>query len=587
MRAALYIRVSTDQQVERGDSLEVQQERLEAYVRSKGWEIQGHYTDRGVSARDTNRPAFQKLLGQLKAGQIDVVLVTKLDRAFRDTRDFLENTELFEERGVRFACLDGDIDTTTPSGRVFSTIRAALAQFERETTAERVREVMLARAQKGLWNGGVVPFGFRRVPETKKLALDPAEAHVIRRIFELFLETRSIRGVVHRLNTSGQRTRAGLLWATTSIRRILTNPVYYGAQTYNKRRAKGKTSTPRPGEQHVIIPGVYEPIVSHEDFLHVQRLLAAETPRPSARRSAYLLTGLVFCGKCGSRMYGYTYRHHQRQEKLYRYYRCWGHTAKGSALCAGNSIDLRYLEDVIAAELANVSLDPTRLQARLEEVAREAGEELKPLQAEQRRLREELGRVVTKRNRLVELFEDDLIGKEEFAGRRAELERMGEGLETTLREVTESLKRTTVGTVDLDASLKALRDLAAVYQELDPEERRTLLRTVVSRIVVGERNIRYGLYLIPECMGARAATPPTPPRSARARRCRSSATWRASPGRCWTGSTSTWTCPRSSGASSPMSPRVSPPRSSASGCAARARPSKSASAAARSTATPT
>ncbi len=170
----------------------------------------------------------------------------------------------------------------------------------------------------------------------------------------------------------------------------------------------------------------------------------------------------------------------------------------------------------IAAEPCNVSIDPTRLQTWLEQVAREAGEDLRPLRAEERRLREELGRLATKRHRLVELFEDTLIGKEEFTGRRAELERTGAELETQLREVTASLQKTAVGTVDLDANVQALRDLAAVYRELDLAERRALLGTVVSRIVVGERDIQYGLYLIPDCMDARAVqiskqTEETPP----------------------------------------------------------------------------
>ncbi|MFI5342155.1 MAG: recombinase family protein [Candidatus Methylomirabilales bacterium] len=541
MRAALYIRVSTDQQVERGDSLELQRERLEGYARSKGWEVQGLYDDRGISARDTNRPAFQRLLSQLKTGRIDVVLVTKLDRAFRDTRDFLENTELFEEKGVRFACLDGDIDTTTPSGRVFSTIRAALAQFERETTAERVREVMLARAAKGLWNGGVVPYGLRWVQETKSLIPDSEEVEGVRQMFRVFLDTRSIRGTTHRLNASARRTRAGGLWSGTSVRRILGNPVYSGAQTYNKRRAKGKTSTARPKEQHIIVEGMFEPIIDRETFLKAQTLLEELRVKPPAKRSQYLLTRLIFCGRCGSKMYGYTYRHHRRQGKTYHYYRCWGHSAKGATVCPGNTIELEYLEDVIVAELRNISLDPLMLRSRLEEVAREAGEELQPLLSEQRRLQDELRRIDGKLRRLLELYEDALIGKEEFAARRAELDRDRQELETGLKDVATRLGSSPVGAVDFEASVGSLRDLAGVYEQLDFEGRRALLCNVLSRVIVGDGEIQYGVYLIPECMGARAGTPRTQRRNAPARRSRSNATSPASPARSWTGLTSTST----------------------------------------------
>jgi len=199
-------------------------------------------------------------------------------------------------------------------------------------------------------------------------------------------------------------------------------------------------------------------------------------------------------------MYGYTYQHLRRQGKTYRYYRCWGHSAKGATVCPGNTIDLQYLEDVIVAELRNISLDPFRLRSRLEDVAREAGEELQPLLSEQRRLQDELRRIDGKLHRLLELYEDALIGKEEFAARRVELDRDRQGL----RDVATRLGSSPVGAVDFEASVSSLRDLAGVYEQLDFEGRRVLLCNVLSRVIVADREIQYGLYLIPECMGAEA-----------------------------------------------------------------------------------
>jgi site-specific DNA recombinase len=361
-------------------------------------------------------------------------------------------------------------------------------------------------------------------------------------MFRIFLDTRSIRGTTHGLNASGRRTRAGELWAGTSVRRILGNPIYSGAQTYNKRRAKGKTSTARPIEQHIIVEGMFEPIIDRETFLRAQGLLEELRVKPAAKSTQYLLTRLVFCGRCGSRMYGYTYRHRRRKGKTYRYYRCWGHSAKGTTLCPGNTIDLQYLEDVIVDELRNISLDPLRLRSRLEEVAREAAEELQPLISQQRRLQEELRRIDGKLRRLLELYEDAFIDKEEFGTRRVELDRDRKELETGLSGVVTRLGSSPAGAIDFEASIDSLRDLAGVYEQLDFEGRRALLCNVLSRVIVNEREIQYGLYVIPDCMGARAGTPPILRRSALARRSRSSGIWHGSPALFWTASTFTSTC---------------------------------------------
>jgi site-specific DNA recombinase len=156
---------------------------------------------------------------------------------FRSTKDFLDMAEFFDKNKVEFICLDAEIDTTTPAGRVFSTMRAAFAQFERETTAERVREIMLARAQRGEWNGGIIPYGlkYNREKKTLEINLSP-EVATIKKMFELFLEKQTFRGTAIALNAQGYRTRAGDMWSTTSIKRILQNPVYCGALTYNKRK---------------------------------------------------------------------------------------------------------------------------------------------------------------------------------------------------------------------------------------------------------------------------------------------------------------------------------------------------------------
>ncbi len=173
MKSAIYIRVSTDIQDERGTSLPTQEERCRAYAQSKGWKVAKVYSD-VESAKDLNRPGLTQLLIDAERKNFQTVIIMKLDRMFRNTKDFLEKAEFFEEIGVQFVCLDGDIDTTTPAGNLFGTMRAAFAQFERETIAERVKIGMKSRAEKGLWNGGPVPFGYKK--NGKGLEIDEENA---------------------------------------------------------------------------------------------------------------------------------------------------------------------------------------------------------------------------------------------------------------------------------------------------------------------------------------------------------------------------------------------------------------------------
>ena len=250
-KAAIYVRVSTMNQVDR-DSLKTQEERLTAFCKANEYEVHRVYKDAGISAKDTNRPALEELMLDMKAGVVDVVVVTKLDRITRSIKDFISLLEIFTETNVQFNSLAENFDTGSAMGRFALNLLVLVAQLEREITAERVATDMRHRAIKGKWNGGVVPHGYRTqglllknfktdgldqasalakatelCPESRKLFIDPVEAEMIRWIYDTFTKTNSIRKTTHLINAKGTKTRRGALWATSSIHRILTNPDLY------------------------------------------------------------------------------------------------------------------------------------------------------------------------------------------------------------------------------------------------------------------------------------------------------------------------------------------------------------------------
>ncbi len=540
-----YIRVSTEMQVER-DSLINQEEVVVNFSRSKNKEIK-IYKDAGVSAKGKDRPAFQEMLSDIRQGLIDAVVVTKLDRITRNLKDLIFLKELFEEYGVSFISITQSLDTSTPMGRFSFYILGLVAELEREMTAERVAEDMKGRARRKKWNGGVIPYGFtcqiryyrdwlRKkaedniidskqslseiirsleedpkireealafargiMPEQKVLAIDPKEADIVETIYRLYLKYKSFRGVVRSLNSRGIKTREGRHWASTSIHRILQNPIYYGALTYNKRKGIGKTSKPRPQEEHILVEGVFNPIISKDQFLEVQKIIADQRRiPPSSKGSQYLLTGLLHCQLCGTKMYGYTYRDPKIEEHIHQYYRCNGHISKGSAFCPGNTVDAKLAEGIILDELRSLSTNSKQLEEKIVHFTMRFDQEVKPLLDQQKSLQQSLAKTEKRGERLIRLFEDELIEKEEFIKEKASIDSEKTFLKAELDGINQKIFSNNLANFDIKSTLSSIHNLGEVFDELDPQERKELLRTMVNKIEVGKHHLDCQIFALPK-----------------------------------------------------------------------------------------
>ena len=239
LRCAVYTRVSTESGLEQDSNpLDNQREASEAYIKSQaheGWRLaREHYDDGGFSGGSMERPALQKLLEDVKARKIDVIVVYKVDRLTRSLADFAKLVELFDAHRVSFISVTQAFNTTTSMGRLTLNMLLSFAQFEREITGERIRDKVAASKRKGIWMGGAVPLGYR--VEDRALHVVESEAEFIRNLFRRYLELGSVvrlktaldaenvRSPV-RINRSGRRTggapisRGHLYW-------ILSNPIY-------------------------------------------------------------------------------------------------------------------------------------------------------------------------------------------------------------------------------------------------------------------------------------------------------------------------------------------------------------------------
>ncbi len=181
MRVAIYIRVSTEDQAREGYSIQAQKNKLEAYCVSQGWDIVGLYVDDGYSAKDLERPEMKRMLAHIEQGLIDCVLVYRLDRLTRSVLDLYKLLEIFERHNCKFKSATEVYDTTTAMGRMFITIVAAMAQWERENLAERVRMGMQEKARQGKWVINVAPYGYDIDRSTDTLVINQQEAVIVRK----------------------------------------------------------------------------------------------------------------------------------------------------------------------------------------------------------------------------------------------------------------------------------------------------------------------------------------------------------------------------------------------------------------------
>src|ERR1700691_5229970 len=317
LRSAIYTRVSTEQGLEQDfNSLDAQREACEAYIKSQaheGWRlVRDRYDDGGYSGGSMERPALQKLLADVEARRIDVIVVYKVDRLTRSLADFAKLVELFDKHEVSFVSVTQSFNTTTSMGRLTLNVLLSFAQFEREVTGERIRDKISASKKKGMWMGGVVPMGYR--VEDRALHIVEDHAAIVRSLFRRYLEAGSVVRLKQQLDAvgvripirieGGGRSTGGGLFSRGHIYKILSNPIYVGRIAHK-------------GQVH---EGQHPPIIDHDLWAQVRQSLkdhlATGKARHETQSSDALLVGKLFDDR-GNRM---TPTWARKGSKRWRYY---------------------------------------------------------------------------------------------------------------------------------------------------------------------------------------------------------------------------------------------------------------------------
>ncbi len=364
---AIYTRVSTAEGLaQEFSSLDNQRESAESYIqsqKSEGWvACSERYDDGGFTGANTERPALQRLVDDIKEGKINCVVVYKVDRLSRSLLDFSQLLQFFDENQVTFVSVTQHFNTNTSMGRLTLNILLSFAQFEREIISERTRDKMAAAKKKGRFIGGRPGLGYGIDPKTHKLVLNPAEAKIVKEIFYLYLEKQSLLEVAKTLNEKNCKTKqftsskgrkfGGIAFTNCGVQLIIKNVLYTGKVKYHNE----------------LYDGQHEAIVTMEDFKKAQAVLdnnRREWRSPKKETINGLLNGLLRCKACSSAMFAiYT----KKKGCKYHYYICANAQKRGYEACPTRLLNAEHTENKVVELIRQVLNDDGSLRNILKAV---------------------------------------------------------------------------------------------------------------------------------------------------------------------------------------------------------------------------
>ncbi|MFO0804401.1 MAG: recombinase family protein [Gemmataceae bacterium] len=482
IRCAIYTRKSTEEGLEQEfNSLDAQRESGEAYIRSQvgeGWTLLlDRYDDGGFTGGNMDRPALKRLMADIVAGKVDVVVVYKVDRLSRSLLDFARMMQAFEEHKVAFVSVTQQFNTGSSMGRLVLNVLLSFAQFEREIISERTRDKIAATRRKGKWAGGHPILGYDVDPANFKLLVNDTEAERVRAIFDLYLEHESLLPVVQELERRGWRNkrwqtrkageRGGKAFDRTSLYRLLTNPAYTGKVKYKDELHAGEHTS-------IITPAIFD---------KVQALLRRNGSTGGAivrNQHRSLLQGLLRCGPCGCAM---TPTHTTRGgSRRYRYYVCSSAQRRGRRTCPSKSVPAGPVEDFVIERVRCIGRDPALQEQVLAEAARQDEGRVVELQSEEKSLQRELADTHAELKRLSGQLRRDGDNTAVVA-RLAELNDRMIRAEERLEATREELRRLGSQGHDAGEAARTLSGFDSVWGSLTPGERARVIDLLVERVV--------------------------------------------------------------------------------------------------------
>lgn len=442
-RAALYIRVSTDEQVRDGYSVDAQKEHLKHFAENKGYKIVGIYTDEGISARKkyTRRKSFMELIHNVKLGKIDIILFIKLDRWFRNVADYYKIQEILDRYNVGWIATTENYDTTTANGRLYVNIRLAVAQDESDRTSERIKFVFAKKITDGEAINGHPPFGYKI--KNKKLIIDDTKSEIVRMSFKLYKKYRSINKTFFEINKMFDNH-----FSYKTFYRILklNLDIYSGKYRNNDNFS--------------------EPYITKEEYKQIKEIANETSIRHRSNKHVYIFSGLLQCAHCGYAITGFGSSKSKKGNKAYFNYSC----------CGKFNLKCDKLKSISEKKLELLVLNKIQEEVKKYIVGYKINEK------KAKTLTINITSINRKLERLKDLYLNELIEIEDY---KKEYNLLQEQIKNYEKEQNEFIKEK-----DISKFNKFLSDdFLEVYQSLDLLSKRELWYNFIKKIIIKNKQV--------------------------------------------------------------------------------------------------
>lgn len=479
IQAVMYARVSTEEQATEGYSIKAQKDLLNTYAEKHNLTIISEYIDEGKSGKSIDgRPQMIHLLEDAKQEKFEAVIVYKLDRLARKTRDSLEIVETLGSHGVQLISLSENIDTTTPHGKMFYTVLSSLAEMERDQIVGRVKMGMTQRAKEGKWNGGQC-FGYDA--KEKKLVVNENEAKIVKEIFDYADQGFGYKKIVGILNQKGYITKRGNVFSIGTLKGILDNPVYIGKVRFNQYENWAEKRRSGKNNDAIIVDGEHEAIIPEDLWERVQQKRSARSYKAVQSDQPYILTKLIRCPQCGA---GMVAGKSKGANKTYRYYKCGTFHNKGASECSANSINADVAERQVLEEFKRIVTESKFLQRLVQKMNKERENAKEPLIQEKKRLETTLNKC----DKYIANITDSLMKDPDlmpiFAEKLKEQQQAKLTFQQQLEETEEKLSNTSTKPIDLMALHYLVKNIDSILEQAASEEKKELLRRIIKEIEI-------------------------------------------------------------------------------------------------------
>ncbi|WP_108672469.1 recombinase family protein [Peribacillus acanthi] len=498
-RVAIYARVSTVEQADEGYSIDEQVRILREWCDRYGYEVYKEYVDRGISGKNIDgRPALKQLISDSNNKKFDIVIVWKINRLSRDILDTLRVVKNFKQNGITFKSYSENFETETHQGEMFFQMMAVLAEFERKQISENVKLGMIARAREGSWNGGQV-LGYDTVEisnenkkrKSTKLVINEKEAQTVRRIFQLYLDGNGYKSIANTVNHEGHRSKKNNHFSINAIRTILTNPIYAGYIRYNVRRDWSEKRRNNINPSPVIERGNHTPILSEDTWNKAKAILEKRTGKPNRVHSGeYPLTGLLKCPVCGAGMVlgRTTNKNKDGTKKVLEYYVCGTWKNKGTAACNSNSIRVDYADKYVLDKISHFANTDELIKDVVDRINNGDKDQMAPVQKEYQIIIKSLEGINSKKDKVLELFEDGVLSKSELVDRLAKINDEKQVLEDRLKPLEKQLNQSNQVEISVKVVKEVMTNFEKVYKDtITTEQKKHLLQLLISSITIKDR----------------------------------------------------------------------------------------------------